>query len=148
MKKYIVTIGLIVIATISFSQQDSTIIKSKIEAYGKSIDNADTILAYQIWAHSPEVSFIQPRGHQHGWDEINSNIYKFFANAFSERSLTIYNEEINVYDGIAWATFYWTFDATFKGGNKPMQTKGRETQVWRKLNNEWHLVHVHYSNMP
>jgi ketosteroid isomerase-like protein len=148
MKKYIATIGLILMATISFSQQDSLMIKSKIEAYKESIDNADTILAYQIWGHTPEVSFIQPRGHQHGWYEIRSSIYDFFANVFSKRALTIYNEEINVYDGVAWATFYWTFEATFKAGNKRLQTKGRETQIWRKSDNAWHLDHVHYSNMP
>jgi ketosteroid isomerase-like protein len=148
MKKYMLTIGLILIATISFSQQERSIIKSKIEVYKESIDNADTILGYQIWAHMPEVSFIQPRGHQHGWNEINSSIYSFFANVFSKRSLTIYNEEINVYDSVAWVTFYWTFDATFKAGNKPMQTKGRETQIWKKFDNGWRLVHVHYSSMP
>jgi ketosteroid isomerase-like protein len=148
MKKCILTIGFILIATISFSQQDSAIIKSKIEAYKASIDNADTLLAYQIWAHTPEVSFIQPRGHQHGWNEINSNIYGFFANVFSKRSLTIYNQEINIDDGFAWATFYWTFDANFKAGNKPLQTKWRETQIWKKIDNGWNLVHVHYSSMP
>ncbi len=148
MKKYVVSIGLILFTTVAFSQQDSSIIKSNIEAYAKSIDNADTVLAYPIWAHTPEISFIQPRGHQHGWNEIKSGIYDFFATVFSKRTLTIYNEEINVYDGVAWATFYWTFDATLKGDKNTIQTKGIETQIWRKLHNEWHLVHVHYSNVP
>lgn len=29
-----------------------------------------------------------------------------------------------------------------------MQTKGCETQIWRKSHNEWKLVHIHYSGMP
>ena len=41
------------------------------------------------------------------------------------------------------------FDATFTGENPiPMQTKGRETQVLKKIGNEWSIVHVHYSGMP
>jgi len=145
MKKYLITWSLIFITGVAFSQQDSAIIHSKIEEYKESIDKADTLLGYQIWAHTPDISFIQPRGHQHGWQEINSGIYHFFANVFSKRALTIYNEEIHVYNEVAWVTFYWTFDANFKANNQTIQTKGRETQIWRKLDNEWHLVHVHYS---
>jgi hypothetical protein len=40
------------------------------------------------------------------------------------------------------------FDATQEMMNKPIQTKGRETQIWRKLDNEWRLVPIHYSGMP
>jgi ketosteroid isomerase-like protein len=135
------------VVTALHSQSDTSVIKFQIQKYKQAIDNADTLLASQIWAHTPEVSFIQPRGHQHGWQEINDGIYKFFGETFSKRSLNIFNEKISVYDNVAWAEFYWVFDATFKKGNAPLQTKGRETQIWRKLNSQWLLVHVHYSNM-
>lgn len=135
-------------ATKLYSQADTSIIKVQIQKYKQAIDNADTLLASQIWAHTPEVSFIQPRGHQHGWQEINDGIYKFFGETFSKRSLNIFNEKISVDDHVAWAEFYWVFDGTLKNGDTPLQTKGRETQIWRKIKNQWLLVHVHYSNMP
>ncbi|HMC87265.1 MAG TPA: nuclear transport factor 2 family protein [Chitinophagaceae bacterium] len=147
-KLFFAAILLQLFVTALYSQPDTSAIKSQIEKYKQAIDNADTLLASQIWAHTPEVSFIQPRGHQQGWQEINDGIYKFFGEAFAKRSLNILNEKISVYDNVAWVEFYWVFDATLKNGNAPLQTKGRETQIWRKLNNQWFLVHVHYSNMP
>ena len=135
----------------SFSQNnqaDTGAIKALIARYVESISTGDSVLGSKLFSHSPEVSFIQPRGHQHGWNEISSQIYNFFAKTFTKRNLSIFNEHVTEYDNVAWAEFYWVFDATFKQGNMPLQTKGRETQIWNKTNNEWHLVHVHYSSMP
>jgi ketosteroid isomerase-like protein len=151
MKATIISILLIYYSQPSFSQNnqaDTAVIKALIVKYAESIDAGDASSGSKLFSHSPEVSFIQPRGHQHGWNEINSQIYDFFAKTFSKRNLTIFNEHVTVYDKVAWAEFYWVFDAIFKQGNRPMQTKGRETQIWKKNGNDWRLVHVHYSNMP
>jgi ketosteroid isomerase-like protein len=130
------------------NQSDTILIKELIAKYAESIDNADTVLGGRLFSHSPEVSFIQPRGHQHGWNEIQHQIYDFFRETFTTRHLNIFNEHISIYGDAAWAEFYWVFDARFTKGNQQLQTKGRETQIWKKTSNEWHLVHVHYSGMP
>ncbi|MBN1185715.1 MAG: nuclear transport factor 2 family protein [Bacteroidales bacterium] len=57
-------------------------------------------------------------------------------------------ERYSIYDDIAIVEFYWVFDAVLKANNAQMQTKGCETQIWRKSHNEWKLVHIHYSGMP
>jgi ketosteroid isomerase-like protein len=51
-------------------------------------------------------------------------------------------------NNFAWLEFYWVFDAVTTIDNGKVQTKGRETQIWRKTGNDWHLIHVHYSDMP
>ena len=130
------------------SKKDTAAIKSRIEQYKLAFENADTLLASKLWLHTNEVSFIHPRGHEHGWEEIKNNIYKFFGNNFSKRNLSIFNVKVNVYNDVAWTEFYWVFDATFRKDNSPLQTKGRETEVWKKVSNEWYLVNLHYSNMP
>ncbi|HTS44792.1 MAG TPA: nuclear transport factor 2 family protein [Puia sp.] len=151
MKKIILYPAFSIFTFSAFSQieqKDTLLIKQLIERYAESIDNADTVLGSKLFSHSQEVSFIQPRGHQHGWDEIRHQIYDFFRETFAKRQLNILNEHITLYGDVAWAEFYWVFNATFKKGNQLLQTKGRETQIWRKSDNEWRLVHVHYSNMP
>jgi hypothetical protein len=35
----------------------------------RSVDEADTALAAQVWLDSPDVSFIHPLGHAHGFDQ-------------------------------------------------------------------------------
>jgi len=129
------------------SNSDSTLFKSLVSQYTLSVSKADTALGAKLWSHVDEISFINPGGHEHGWEEIKT-IYNFFSNNFSERKLSFYNLKTSVHNDFAWLEFYWVFDAVTKSDNSNIQTKGRETQIWRKIDNDWRLIHVHYSDMP
>jgi ketosteroid isomerase-like protein len=120
-----------------------------IAKYAKSIDAADTTLASQIWWDSPEVSFIHPLGHEHGFDQIKANVYMhLMGETFSERKLTPRDITIHVYGDAAWSEFYWDFNAKFRKDGQPITTHGRETQIYRKFSSGWRIIHVHYSGMP
>jgi len=129
---------------------DVDAIKVQIAKYLRSVDDADTNLAAEVWATSPDVSFIHPRGHERGWEQVKKNFYeKTMAGPLSERKLRIAGDvSVHVYGDAAWAEFYWDFAAKFKEGGKPLNTKGRETQIFHKEAGGWRLVHVHYSGMP
>ena len=122
-------------------------IKTQIERYKNSINTADAKQGAALFSQGSEVSFIHPRGHEHGWAAIEKGIYAMFAETFVKRDLKTSDEHISVYGDTAWAEFYWVFDATLKD-NTPLQTKGRETQIWKKEGTEWRLTHVHYSALP
>ncbi len=133
----------------AWSQQpDSVQLHAMVQQYCRSINDADGILASSLWEHGNNVSFINPRGHEVGWNNIEKNIYQFFWTYFSKRDLKSAKERYSIYDDIAVVEFYWVFDAVLKANNAQIQTKGRETQIWRKSHNEWKLVHIHYSGMP
>jgi Xaa-Pro aminopeptidase/ketosteroid isomerase-like protein len=124
-------------------------IKNLIEKYAKSIDGADTALASQVWWDSPEDSFIHPLGHEHGFEQIKQNVYNhLMGNTFSERKLSIREVSVHVFGDAAVAEFYWDFAAKFRKDGSSLATHGRETQVYRKGQDGWRLVHVHYSGMP
>ncbi len=124
-------------------------IKLIIAKYGKSVDDVDTTLASKIWWDSPEVSFIHPLGHEHGFGQIKQNIYQhLMGDTFSERKLTPHDITVHVYGDCAWAEFYWDFAAKFRKDGRFIITHGRETQIYRKFPTRWGLVHVHYSGMP
>jgi len=124
-------------------------INRMIAKYAKSIDEADTTLASQIWSDSPEVSFIHPLGHEHGLEQIEQNVYRhLMGETFSERKLSVHDISAHVYGNTAWAEFYWDFAAKFGKDGSPITTHGRETQFYRKEQGRWRLVHVHYSGMP
>jgi len=123
-------------------------IQRLVAKYAHSIDTADAALGGEVWSTTPDVTFIHPRGHEHGWEEIQRNIYGFFGRTFSERKLVPRDVSVRVWDDAAIAEFYWVFDAKLKSG-AAIQTKGRESQVYRKFGRRrWALVHVHYSGMP
>jgi uncharacterized protein (TIGR02246 family) len=124
-------------------------IRGLIATYAKSVDAADPELASTIWANTPDVSFIHPRGHEHGWDAVKANVYqKAMGETFSERKLTVRDVAIHTYGDTAWAEFYWDFVARLRKDGSPLTTHGRETQVYKKADGRWRLVHVHYSGMP
>jgi ketosteroid isomerase-like protein len=128
---------------------DEAAIRSLIATYAKSVDAADTSLASTIWASSPDVSFIHPRGHERGWAAVKTKFYEqTMGENFSERKLTIKDVAIHSYGQTAWAEFYWDFAAKLRKDGGPVATHGRETQVYRKVDGVWRLVHVHYSGMP
>jgi ketosteroid isomerase-like protein len=120
-----------------------------IAKYAKSVDDADTTLASEIWWDSPEVSFIHPLGHEHGFDQIKQNVYeRLMGGTFSERKLTPRDITIHVFGDAAWAEFYWDFNAKFRKDGQSIATHGRETQIYRKMQGTWRIIHVHYSGMP
>jgi Xaa-Pro aminopeptidase len=128
---------------------DGDAIRSLIEKYAKSVDGADTALAAEVWLDSPDVSFIHPLGHEHGFEQIKQNVYmRLMGETFSERKLTVHDVSVHVYGDAAWAEFYWDFAAKFRKDGSPLTTHGRETQLYQKVQGRWRVVHVHYSGMP
>jgi ketosteroid isomerase-like protein len=106
-------------------------------------------MAAGIWLTCDEVSFIHPRGHERGWNEVRRNFYELtMGGMFSQRRLEVHDVTITVYDAMAIAEFYWDFQATLRSDGTPLETQGRETQVFWRADGRWQLVHVHYSGMP
>ena len=128
---------------------DVSQIKALVAKYAESIDGVDTNLAAHVWWDSPEVSFIYPLGHDHGFDQIKADIYeKVMGGFFSERHLSPRDIAVHVYGDSAVVEFDWDFAAKMKKDDFPIATHGRETQIYERKQNAWRLVHVHYSEMP
>ena len=131
------------------SKSNEEEIRQLVASYAKSIDDADVSLAAQIWLDSPEVSFIHPLGHEHGFEQIKQNVYEhLMGDTFSERKLIPRDLAVHVHGDSAWVEFYWDFVARLRKDGSPVTTHGRETQVYWRMANGWRLVHVHYSGMP
>ncbi len=124
-------------------------IKSIIDKYAQSVDDVDTELAAQIWSNSDDISFIHPRGHERGWEQVKTNFYeKTMRDRFSERKLNIHHVVVHVLKDAAWAEFYWNFTAKLRSDGSTLETAGRESQVYIKSESGWSIIHVHYSGMP
>jgi ketosteroid isomerase-like protein len=136
-------------AALAGQSADSQEIERIIAKYARSVDAADTTLAAEVWSQSPDVSFIHPLGHEHGFSQIRQNVYiREMGDMFAERKLSIKDLSLHVYRDSAWAEFNWDFAAKLKTDGSAINTKGRETQIYRKERGGWRLVHVHYSAEP
>ncbi len=131
------------------STSESDQIKQMVSKYAQSVDAAETNLAVEVWLDSPDVSFIHPLGHEHGFDQIKQNVYEhLMGETFSERKLSPRDVSVHVFQDCAWVEFYWDFNARFRKDGAAVTTHGRETQVYWKTKEGWRLVHVHYSGTP
>ncbi len=121
-------------------------IRQLIGKYAAAADAADPKLAGEVWENSPDISFINPAGYEHGWSEVQTFYTNIMGGLFTLRKLNIHEPAIHVYGDAAWSEFDWDFEATRKANGQPVHTKGRETQIYRRTGpGRWALVHVHYS---
>jgi len=128
---------------------DELALRNLIATYATSIDKADTAIADQIWSSAPEVTFIHPRGEEHGLPQIEADFYhNLMGSTFSERKLVAKEIAVHVYGDTAWSEFEWDFYAKVRKDGSAFHSQGRETQFYHKENGQWRIVHVHYSGVP
>ena len=128
---------------------DIPAIERLISGYARSVSMADTVLAERLWLTDDSVTFIHPLGHERGWPAIKKNVYENLMGAlFTKRDLKIERPSIHVSGDSGWSEFDWTFNATLRENGSAVVSRGRETQIYRRANGQWRIVHVHYSNTP
>jgi ketosteroid isomerase-like protein len=129
------------------AKADDDAVRQQVTKYTQALDAADTGIARQVWLTTPEASFISPMGHSHGWEEVKK-VYDFFGASFTYRKLTARDIAVDVHGDSAYVEFYWHYSAKQKSDGKDVQTDGRESQMYRRVDGgRWALVHVHYSGM-
>jgi hypothetical protein len=127
---------------------DTADIQELVVKYAESINNADSGLAYTLFAQTGLESFVHPGGFEQGWKEISKNIYRVLGNRYAKRKWTIVYERIWLFECAISVEMEWVLDTTLKKDNTAQRTKGKETQLWAKLKGEWKLVQVHDSDIP
>jgi ketosteroid isomerase-like protein len=127
---------------------DEEQIREVLQKYATSVDNADVVLASEIWSHDPGVTFIYPLGTAHGFQQIADQVYiGAMRGMFSKRELILHQPAVHVYADAAWSEMTWTFHATKQDGSV-ITTEGRESQMYHKEQGAWRIVLVHYSGPP
>ena len=128
-------------------KSDSIFFTTLVSQYVKSVNDADTSLALNIWARTADISHFNPEGTFYKWEGVKM-VYAIFRDNFTSRNLTFSNLRYSYGNDVSWVTFDWKFEGTLKATQQVTRTKGHETQIWKKMNHEWRLVHVHYSEVP
>ncbi len=126
-------------------------ILEKLDIYIQAAVLADVELAKQCVYNGEHTSFIHPRGHHIGFEDVKTFFTHTMGEFFITRELSKINEpSIAIYGDSAVLEFYWHFKGLMRDdGETIIESDGRETQVFQKFPDEgWKIVHIHYSNMP
>jgi hypothetical protein len=128
------------------STPDDAEIRALVDKYIESINNADSILGYSLFAHVGRVSFIHGGGEEQSWEEICKNVYKLLGERYSMRKLNVDYEDVWLLECAAMVEIHYTLEVTVKKDDSSVIFRIWETQMWRKMNNEWRLAVVHNSH--
>jgi hypothetical protein len=128
------------------STPDDAEIRALVDKYIESINNADSVLGYSFFAHIGRISFIHGGGEEQSWEEISKNVYKLLGERYSRRKLNVDYEDVWLLECAAMVEIHYTLEVTEKRDNSSVIFKIWETQMWRKINDEWRLAVVHNSH--
>ena len=65
-------------------------IRRLVDTYMQSVDDADPKLGATVWSPTADVTFIEPLGHERGWDEIARVVYgKLMGQTFRDRKSVV-----------------------------------------------------------
>jgi hypothetical protein len=80
--------------------EPASVVRRMADVYVQSIVDADAKLGATVWSPTPDVSFIEPRGNEQGWEQISSVFYvKTMGEMFTKRhakiqtTLDLYTQE-------------------------------------------------------
>lgn len=119
-------------------------IRAVLDRYVKAVTDADEQILRELWADPEHVSYVNPMQRLRSWGELQGFWQGFLKNSFTQRELKLSNVAIEALGDVGWAVFDWEFRATQTDG-KPSQSRGWETQVYRRTDRGWRIAHAHYS---
>jgi ketosteroid isomerase-like protein len=119
-------------------------VRAVLDRYVTAVNGADDQMLRDLWAEPERISYVNPMQRLRTWDELQGFWQGFLKNSFTRRELTLSNVAIQSVGDAGWAVFDWEFNATQTDG-KPSQTRGWETQVYRRTDRGWRIAHAHYS---
>jgi ketosteroid isomerase-like protein len=120
-------------------------IESILETYDRAVSAMDLDLFMTI-IDPRGVSIVSPVGRVSSTAELEE-FFEMLRTTYSELDLVFENATIRTDGSAAWATFDWTADAVLTDG-PGIQFGGWETQIYRRTDEGWRIVHVHYSVPP
>jgi uncharacterized protein (TIGR02246 family) len=148
--------GISLVFSLSFAQpanaaSDEEEILQVSKTFVKALETNDSKLMNSLYWHSPEISTWGPEGDgaflSQGWEEEESGTA---TNESSGTSIvTLHHPQITMLgDDSAFTTVYHQWVTTNKKTQEQTFLYVRQTEVLKKINGKWLLVHVHASILP
>ena len=110
------------------------------------IDNGEAI--ENVWDHTPYVTYVGPRSKSItvGW-EAKKNYWVETSKLFSQRNVTLSDQQIHVNGNLAWEMGQETGDVKMKDGGT-WKVDLIVTNVYEKLDGRWLIVSHHVQPKP
>ncbi len=118
-------------------------INDLLDTYIHAVEGLDFDLFLTLWANPDDASLISPASRLSSRPELEG-FFQDLRNAYTELRLEPSNVSVGIEGSAAWAAYDWELTGTFADGS-PAKFSGWETQVYRRTDAGWRIVHLHYS---
>jgi uncharacterized protein (TIGR02246 family) len=107
----------------------------------EAMANGDASSMADVWSHEDDVTAMHPiGGREAGWEAVSES-FAGVASASTKGTVTRSDQIIRVVGDGAYELCTESVSWTFAG--EPMSLEGRTTNVYRKEDGEWKMVHHH-----
>ena len=107
----------------------------------EAMANGDASSMANIWSHEDDVTTMHPiGGREEGWDAVRGS-WEGVASASADGTVACTDQVIRVIGNSAYELCTESASWTFAG--EPISLEGRATNVYRKEQGEWKVVHHH-----
>ena len=128
----------------SRSNTDADAVRDVSDQFYNALDemaNGDASAMADVWSHEDDVTTMHPiGGREEGWDAVRGS-WEGVASASTDGAVTHTDQVIRVIGNSAYELCTESASMTFAG--EPVSLEGRATNVYRKENGEWKVVHHH-----
>jgi ketosteroid isomerase-like protein len=107
----------------------------------EAMANGDASSMADIWSHEDDVTTMHPiGGREEGWDAVRGS-WEGVASASTDGTVTRSDQVFRVIGNSAYELCTESASMNFAG--EPVSLEGRATNVYRKEQGEWKVVHHH-----
>jgi Ketosteroid isomerase homolog len=108
--------------------------------------NGDATSMADGWSHSPDVTAMHPiNGREMGWDAVNASFGQF-AQAATDGAISLKDQVIRVNGDVAYEI--GTEQGRCKFGGHPVELNHRVTNIYRREDGGWRMIHHHSDTSP
>jgi uncharacterized protein (TIGR02246 family) len=128
------------------AEDDVRAVSDRFYSALEAMANGDASSMADVWSHDDDVTTMHPiGGREEGWEAVSGS-WEGVASASADGTVTRKDQIIRVLGDSAYELCTESVSWTFAGD--AMSLEGRTTNVYRKENGEWKLVHHHADLNP
>lgn len=136
------------VPAIAVAQDDDAALREIIEAVRVGWIEADGTPFREHFLDFVGARYFEGGGQNEGLTDLIEHHVEPEADAFENFSLDFSNIETHIEDGFAWALVDTEIKAKLKRDGRVIHNKGRGTYLFRKVDDEWKVVHTNSASRP
>jgi uncharacterized protein (TIGR02246 family) len=123
------------------AEEDVRAVSDRFYSALEAMANGDASSMADVWSHEADVTTMHPiGGREEGWDAVRGS-WEGVASASTDGTVTRTDQAIRVTGDLAYELCNESASMTFAG--EPISLENRATNVYRKEDGEWKIVHHH-----